>query len=100
MNGLFYVKRNKIKKKQRNKEMINKRRITYYVQRYRPRYEAISKEVSVLANYFSKENRVKIHDLHLDGLFNLKFNRKRSSYHFFYYPIMLFYCYCLSKEVR
>jgi len=95
---LFYVKKNKIKKKQRNKEMINKRRITYYVQRYRPRYEAISKEVSVLANYFSKENRVKIHDLHLDGLFNFKFNRKRSSYHFFYYPVLFLHSYCLSKR--
>ncbi len=78
--------------------MANKMRITYYVQRYRPRYEAISKEVSVLANYFSKKSSVKIHDLHLDGLFNFKFNRKRSSYHFFYYPILSLYSYYLSKK--
>lgn len=69
------------------------KKITYYVQRYRPQYEAISKEVSLLANHFSKREQdkskreVKIYNLHLDGLFNFRFNSRISSHHFCFYPI-------------
>ncbi|HLC52801.1 MAG TPA: glycosyltransferase [Candidatus Nanoarchaeia archaeon] len=72
------------------------KKIIYYVQRYRPKYEAISKEVSLLANHFRESHFVKLHDLHLDGLTKIKFNQKISSYHFLYYPFLLFYIKFLS----
>ncbi len=77
--------------------------ITYYVQRYRPKFEAISKEVQLLANHFSSrdsnknEEKVKIHDLHLDGLFRFKYSSKYCSFHFFYYPLLFGYTKALSK---
>lgn len=73
-------------------------RITYYVQRYRPRYEAISKEISLLANHFSKFKNVRLHDLHLDGLFNLKFNKKINSFHFMYYPFIFWHTYLTGRR--
>ncbi len=63
------------------------KKIIYYVQRYRPQYEAISKEVSLLANHFKKDYPIKIKDLHLQRLFEFKFNSKITSYHFCWYPL-------------
>lgn len=73
-------------------------KITYYVQRYRPTYEAISKEVQELARYFSDDNEVKIHNLHLDGIFSWKWNEKIISYHFVYYPFLFLYTWLLSTR--
>ncbi len=73
-------------------------KITYYVQRYRPAYEAISKEIELLAAHFSQRCQVKIHDLHLDGLFSLTFTSTQSSYHFAYYPLLAPYAYLLSRR--
>ena len=74
------------------------KKITYYVQRYRPDYEAISKEVQLLANHFSQNNTVKVHDLHLDGLLTAKFSLALRSFHFAYYPLLLPYTYLLSRK--
>ena len=63
-------------------------KIIYYVQRYRPKFEAISKEVSLLANHFKKIYSLRIHDLHLGSLTNFSFNKK-ISYHFAFYPFFL-----------
>ena len=60
-------------------------KITYYVQRYRPSFEAISKEVRALAEHFSNSNIVRIHDLHLDGITKIRIDKKVVSYHFMYY---------------
>lgn len=65
---------------------VMSKKIRYYVQQYRPAYEAISKEVALLANHFSIQNKVKIHDLHLKGLFQFRCDDKISSHHFIYYP--------------
>ena len=64
--------------------------ITYYVQRYRPQYEAISKEVELLATYFATQQNTTthIHDLHLDGLKNIKKTLSHTSFHFAYYPLL------------
>ena len=59
--------------------------IRFYVQRYRPSFEAISKEVAILNESFL---HTQIHDLHLDGIFNIKWNKKIKSYHFGLYPIL------------
>src|SRR3989338_3481396 len=63
-------------------------RITYYVQCYRPEFEAISKEVKLLADNFAMQNEVKIHNLHLDGVFNFKLGKQFFSSHFFFYPLL------------
>ncbi len=73
-------------------------KITYYVQRYRPHFEAISKEVKILQEYFSPENQVRVHDLHLDGLGNFKNNLEIISYHFAYYPLMIPWVRLKSKK--
>ncbi len=65
-------------------------KIMYWVQRYKPRYEAVSKEVQILAQHFSQKNQVTIFDLHLDGIFNFKLSSKQMSSHFLYYPLTLF----------
>ena len=64
--------------------------LTYYVQRYRPTYEAISKEVQLLATHFAnqKNTTTHIHDLHLDGLKNIKKTHSHTSFHFAYYPLL------------
>jgi glycosyltransferase involved in cell wall biosynthesis len=67
------------------------KKIIYYVQRYRPRYEAISKEVFLLATNFHKKYDIKIIDLHLDGLFKTRFSKKIQSHHFVWYPFMVPY---------
>ncbi len=74
------------------------KKITYYVQRYRPEYEAVSKEVQLLANHFSQNNTVKVHDLHLDGLLTTKFSSALRSFHFAYYPLLLPSTYLLSRN--
>ncbi len=71
-------------------------KITYYVQRYRPAYEAISKEVEMLARYVSSAYKVQIHDLHLDGLFRWSWNKKMISYHFLHYLWLWWYARQLS----
>lgn len=70
----------------------------YYVQRYRPAYEAISKEVQLLARHFATDNSVRIHDLHLDGILKMKWNQKIISYHFLLYPLMVIYTKYLSSK--
>ena len=72
------------------------KKIIYYTQRYRPHYEAISKEISLLANHFKKNYTVNIHDLHLDGIFKFKFNRRICSYHFIFYPFLMLFRRILS----
>lgn len=71
-------------------------KITYYVQRYRPAYEAISKEVEMLARHISSAHEVQIHDLHLDGLFRWSWNTKIISYHFLHYLWLWWYARQLS----
>lgn len=73
-------------------------KITYYVQRYRPAYEAISKEIQLLARHFSVDNKVKIHDLHLDGILKWRWNPQKISYHFAYYPLLFLYTKLLSRS--
>ncbi|MEK6939562.1 MAG: glycosyltransferase family 4 protein [Nanoarchaeota archaeon] len=55
--------------------------LLYLTQRFRPKFEATSKEVALLAAHF-KGN---IHDLHLDGYHKLRFSFHLFSYHFLYY---------------
>ncbi len=64
--------------------------ITYYVQRYRPQYEAISKEVQLLATHFATQQNTTthIHNLHLDGLKNRTKTPLQTSFHFAYYPLL------------
>ncbi len=64
-------------------------RIIYYAQRYRPEFEAISKEIQLLSSHFSQTNETKIHDLHLDGLFNFTLKKNFLSAHFLYYPFLI-----------
>lgn len=68
--------------------------ILYLTQRFRPEYEATSKEINLLSNKFLG----KIHDLHLDGYFKYRFNSRLSSYHFLYYPLGLIPLYLRSKN--
>jgi len=78
-------------------------KITYYAQRYRPEFEAISKEIELLSSHFSQTNETTIHNLHLDGLFNFKQKEIRNSQnilsaHFFYYPFLFPFTYIQSKK--
>lgn len=68
--------------------------ILYLTQRFRPKYEATSKEINLLSNHF----RGKIHDLHLDGYGRFKFRTNLSSYHFMYYPFGFLPLYFNSKS--
>ncbi len=70
----------------------------YYVQRYRPEFEAISKEVQLLARHFAEKNKVRIHDLHLDGILKWEWNRRKISYHFLYYPLLFPFTKHLSRS--
>ncbi len=72
--------------------------ITYYVQRYRPAYEAISKEVRILADFFSRDYLTKIHNLHLDGLFSFSWKREFISQHFAWYPLTFPHAYMVSRK--
>jgi len=74
------------------------KKITYYVQRYRPAYEAISKEVALLAEHFSKDHTTKIFNLHLDGLTSFSLHQNFFSHHFSFYPLTFPYAYALSKK--
>ncbi len=81
-------------------------RITYYVQRYRPQFEAVSKEVSRLAGHFRESRHfkeggeVKVYNLHLDGLFNFKFNSRFCSHHFLFYPLLFPLAWLASRRSR
>jgi len=68
--------------------------ILYLTQRYRPEFEATSKEINLLSNKFNG----KVHDLHLDGYLKYKFNSRLSSYHFLYYPLGLVPLYLESRK--
>lgn len=68
--------------------------VLYLTQRFRPTFEATSKEVALLATHFGG----KIHDLHLDGYSNMKFASGLFSYHFLYYILGLFPLYLFSKK--
>ena len=72
--------------------------ITYYVQRYRPEFEAISQEVQLLARHFEKQAEIKIHDLHWDGLTRFRFSPKEWSLHFAWYPLFFPRTFLLSKS--
>ena len=82
--------------------------IIYYVQRYRPAYEAISKEVAQLQNHFANryniankyhtQYHVTIHDLHLDGIGNFTFQKKMKSYHFILYPLLALHTHLASRK--
>lgn len=74
------------------------KKITYYVQWYRPEFEAISKEVRLLADHFSKKHNVRIHDLHLGKLHQMKHTKTMTSYHFMFYPFFALYAYYLSRK--
>ena len=60
------------------------KKITYFVQRFRPKIEATSKEVHALWRNF--QERSSIHDLHLDSKTKFKYFKGNMSYHFIYYP--------------
>lgn len=68
--------------------------ILYLTQRYRPQYEATSKEINLLSNHFQG----RIHDLHLDGCCRFKFGTNLSSYHFLYYPFGFIPLYLKSRN--
>ena len=76
--------------------------ITYYVQRYRPTYEAISKEVQLLATHFAQQPHYTTHiyDLHLDGLRNIQKNQQITSHHFALYPLLFPLAYNQSKKSK
>jgi glycosyltransferase involved in cell wall biosynthesis len=64
--------------------------IVYLVQRFRPRFEATSKEIDLLGKHF---NNSWVHDLHLDGIVSAKSTNKLLSYHFVFYPLLFPYLY-------
>ncbi len=70
------------------------KKILYLTQRFRPSFEATSKEVALLASNFQG----KIHDLHLDGFARFKFNQKLFSYHFVYYATGIIPLYLFSRN--
>ncbi len=72
--------------------------ITYYVQRYRPAYEAISKEVQVLTAFFSRHYHIKVHNLHLDGLFSFSWKKEFFSQHFAWYLLTFPRTFLLSRR--
>lgn len=74
------------------------KKIIYWVQRYKPSHEAISKEIKVLVNFFSIINKVSIFDLHFDGFLNFKFKKKIFSHHFIYYPFTFFLAKLLNRK--
>ncbi len=67
----------------------------YCVQRFRPRFEATSKEVEVLWKH-SKGSL--LHDLHLDRFTRSKFSGAVCSYHFYVYPLFLPILWLLSRK--
>src|SRR3989338_2863216 len=79
---------------------INMNTITYYVQRYRPQFEAISKEVQLLATHFSSKGNIHIYNLHLDGLFSFQFKKNITSHHFAYYPLLFLRARHFSQKSR
>lgn len=68
--------------------------VTYFVQRFRPEIEAVSKEVDVL----SKNIPCRIHDLHLDSVLKMKFSKRHWSYHFLLYPFLYPAIYVFSRK--
>src|SRR3989338_10260486 len=74
------------------------KKIILYVQRYRPAFEAISKEVALLKDNLPSGYSTKIHDLHLDGIFSFRHQKDFTSFHFIYYPLLFMYTYYLNKK--
>jgi len=70
------------------------KKIIFCTQRYRPNKEATSKEIKILV----ENNNGQVHDIHLDGVTKLKFDRKMSSYHAIFYPLTFFPLYFLLKS--
>ena len=68
--------------------------LLFLTQRFRPRFEATSKEVDLLAKHF----KGKIHDLHLDGYSRMRFSSRLFSYHFLYYLVGFFPLYLFSQN--
>ncbi len=97
VNGEETVNRKDSMKKDSMKKE-GKPSITYYVQRYRPAYEAISKEVHVLADFFSRDYRTAIYNLHLDGLFSFSWEKIFFSQHFAWYPLTFPHAHMLSRK--
>ncbi|MDP3698712.1 MAG: glycosyltransferase family 4 protein [Nanoarchaeota archaeon] len=70
------------------------RSLLFLTQRFRPRFEATSKEVALLARHFNG----KTHDLHLDGYSKIQFHARLFSYHFLYYVLGFFPLYLFSRN--
>ncbi len=76
------------------------KKIIYWVQGYRPKNEAVSKEIKTLYEYFRKQkefSRVTIHDLSIRP-FKFLFNKNYVSYYNKYIPIGLIIIPILSKR--
>ena len=69
------------------------KKIIFCTQRYRPNKEGTSKEIKILV----ENNNGHVHDIHLDGVTQLKFGHKISSYHALFYPLTFFPIYLLLK---
>ncbi len=67
----------------------------YFVQRFRPGFEATSKEVDLL---FRLNSNTFLHDLHLDGYFRRIFAKNHCSYHFLFYPLFWPLLYLMSRR--
>ena len=77
---------------------IMPKKIIYWVQRYKPTHEAISKEVNILADHFGRKDDVRIFDLHLDGVFSFKASKGIISHHFAYYPLTFIVAKFLNRK--
>lgn len=66
----------------------------YLTQRYRPGWEATSKEIELLVRSFGGS----LHDLHLEGLSRFRFQKNFLSYHFAYYPFVFPFLYFSSRK--
>ncbi len=74
-------------------------KIIYFTQRYRPEFEATSKEVQILHEDFKES---KIHDLHLDSCRTIKLGGNYWSYHFLFYPLTYPFVYagCMGNIIH
>lgn len=79
-------------------ENITMKNITYYVQWYRPQFEAISKEIQLLADHFQKSHKVMIHDLHFSGVGRWEWSSTRRSFPIQAYPFLFLSTYLQSRR--
>ncbi len=68
--------------------------VLYLVQRFRPHFEATSKEVYFLWTHLQSY----VHDLHFDGYFTWKWEKNRWSYHAWLYPAIFPWLYLWSRN--